>query len=94
MAKLLALSPYVKIKVHLSELRVPASFASSSLGMPVNFDFLAPPVILANLESYLCFASLYISSTIPVLRRSFMNFSLRSHFDPNKDCFKVKVYLV
>jgi hypothetical protein len=60
MAKLLALSPSVKINVHLSEFFVPASLASYSLGIPVSLAFLPPPVILANLESSLFLASLYI----------------------------------
>jgi hypothetical protein len=55
-AKLLALSPYVRIKVHFSEFLVPASFASSSFGIPVSFAFFPPPVILASLESSLFFA--------------------------------------
>jgi hypothetical protein len=94
MAKLLALSPSVRIKVHFYEFLVPASFASYNLGIPVNFAFLVPPVSLANLDSSFDFASLYISSIIPVFNTYFMSFSLRTHLDPKRDCFKVKVSLV
>jgi hypothetical protein len=44
------------MSVHFSEFFVPASLASSSLGMPVILAFLAPPVSLASLESYLFLA--------------------------------------
>lgn len=94
MAKLLALSPSVKIKVHFYEFLVPASFASYSLGIPVSLAFFAPPVSLASFDNSFDFASLYISSIMPVFNTYLINFSLRVHLDPNKDCFKVKVYFV
>jgi len=41
-AKDLAESPSVKMIVHSWEFFVPAKFASSSFGMPNNFDFFLP----------------------------------------------------
>lgn len=43
MASALAESPSVRMRVHLSELRPPASFASSSLGMPAHHRSLKGP---------------------------------------------------
>jgi hypothetical protein len=59
-AKLFALSPYVKIKVHFYEFLVPASLASSNFGIPTNLDFFCPPVIFASLLNYFALASLKI----------------------------------
>lgn len=82
-AKLLALSPSVRMRVHLSEFLVPASFASYNFGMPVILAFFAPPVILASFASSLLRASLKISSTTPVFKIYFIIFSVRVHLEPN-----------
>jgi hypothetical protein len=50
-ARAFAESPSVRIKVHLSEFFPPASFASSSLGMPTILVFLVPSVFLSSLLS-------------------------------------------
>jgi hypothetical protein len=50
-ARAFAESPSVSIKVHLSESLPPASFASSSLGMPRIFDLLVPSVFFRSFFS-------------------------------------------
>lgn len=65
-ASALAESPSVKISVQLSLLAVPASFASSSFGIPVIRCFLPPLSVLANFAFYLALACDTIYSMIPV----------------------------
>ena len=96
MAKLLAESPSVKIKVHLSEFLVPAKLASSNFSIPNNLtDFL---VLLFNFfnafSSSLVLAYLKHLSIIPEFVICFKNFSLNSNELPNSFIFIVKVYFV
>ena len=66
MASAFAESPSVRMSVHLSLLRPPASLASSSLGMPTRRPRLAPSVFFSSL---LCLKAAKAStlSTTPVL---------------------------
>ena len=81
MASALAESPSVRISVQCSELRPPASLASSSLGMPVSRVFLAPSCFLSSL---LCLneAQDRICSTTPLLITFLMHASLAVYLDP------------
>lgn len=91
----LAESPSVKIIVHYSAFLVPAKFASSSLGIPNNFDFFFPgPKVLANFASSLALATLTILSITPDVRISFKNLSLNTQVLPKFVGLVVKVSLV
>ena len=81
------------MSVHLSLARPPASFASSSLGMPVRRLRLAPSVFFSSL---LCLKAAKAStdSTMPVLSTFFMNSSLISHLLPKALGLVVSVSLV
>ena len=75
MAKDLALSPSVRIRVQSFDLVPPASFASYNFGIPVNLLFLVPAVVLANFVNYFALAKLITVSTIPSFKNYFIIFS-------------------
>mmetsp|Transcript_20160 Transcript_20160/g.60378 ORF Transcript_20160/g.60378 Transcript_20160/m.60378 type:complete len:244 (+) Transcript_20160:88-819(+) len=95
-ASALAESPSVTISVHSAEFLPPASFASSSFGMPVSRETLLVPALSFLPRSTLVFASaaMRIKSTMPELVTSSRNLSDSSQRDPNLDCFVVSVSLV
>ena len=92
-ASALALSPSVKIRVQCWEFLPPASFASSSFGIPVSLVFLLPSCFLSCLLS-LKSRKFKIISTTPVFSNFFTNESLRSHLEPNALTLRVKFSLV
>mmetsp|Transcript_79803 Transcript_79803/g.258133 ORF Transcript_79803/g.258133 Transcript_79803/m.258133 type:complete len:227 (+) Transcript_79803:2201-2881(+) len=92
----LAESPSVKISVHSCEFAPPASFASSSFGMPdTRIWFLLAPLSCRPMSTF-CFALAQskIISTTPLFSTAFIVFSESSHTEPNFDCLVVKVSLV
>ena len=77
--------------VQLSAFLVPALFASSSFGIPNNFDFFLPgPSYLAILASSLALATDRILSTTPDSKTPFKNFSDNSTLLPKSSFFVVR----
>jgi len=94
-AKLLAESPSVRIIVHYAALAVPASLASSSFGIPINFYFFLPgPRVLANFASSLALATLKIDSTIPDFKIAFKKGSVNSTLLPKLTALVPKLSFV
>ena len=94
MARDLAESPSVKIKVQYSEFFVPASLASSSFGIPSNLDFFWPVKVFAILACSFALACRTIWFMMLVLSRSLINFSEISNELPKFEDFVVRVSLV
>ena len=94
MASALALSPSVIIRVHLSALRFPASFASSNFVMPSSLQFFWPFITFASLASSLAFDWAKIISTIPEFLISLRNLSVKTHLEPKAETFVVRNSLV
>lgn len=93
-AKLLAESPSVKMIVHCSAFRVPALFASSSLGIPTSFYFFFPTICFAILASSFAFATIRMLSTTPDSNICFRNLSVSSTLLPKAEAFVPKFSLV
>mmetsp|Transcript_51855 Transcript_51855/g.112427 ORF Transcript_51855/g.112427 Transcript_51855/m.112427 type:complete len:259 (+) Transcript_51855:682-1458(+) len=94
-ARAFAESPSVRISVQSCEFLLPASLASSSLGMPrILVTFLAPRSCRPRSTFCFAFAQSRIISTTPLFITCFRNFSESSQAEPNLDCFVVNVSLV
>ena len=92
-ASAFAESPSVRMRVQCSELRPPASLASSSLGMPVSLvaflpsDFFISLLCLKDAQERIC-------STIPLLIICLMTLSLAWYLLPKLDARVLSVSLV
>lgn len=94
-ANALAESPSVRIRVHYSEFRFPASLASSNFSIPCNLEFFDPFICLFSLASYLALAYDTIASIMSVFIRALENFSVTLNFsygDPPKSDTLVVIF--
>ena len=92
-ARAFAESPSVRMRVHLSEFRVPALLASSSFGMPVIRERLAPSFFFRSFDC-LKLAQLRMLSTTPHLPTFFMKSGEAVHLEPKLEALSVSVSLV
>uniref|UniRef100_A0A6G5A4I2 Secreted protein n=1 Tax=Rhipicephalus microplus TaxID=6941 RepID=A0A6G5A4I2_RHIMP len=93
-AKLLAESPSVRMRVQSTELRVPASLASSNLGIPLSLECFLAEHFWPSCFWALKFTHDMTASTTPHLRTWLWNLSLSSHLEPNFLACRVMFSLV
>ena len=96
MAKHLAESPSVNIRVHFSKSFVPAKFASSNFSIPKSLDdfFTVDERALCNFILALALPYSIILVTIFDFKISLINFSFMIHSEPKFDTLDVNVSFV